>query len=132
MTAHTSDPQVLVIGIDPHKMGGGFDPAPVAQAIDAGMRKLTAHGVTAQACLFGVDGSDNPEQMVTAALLERPWKCVVVGVGLRMASAEPMVELFEQVVNLSRRHAPDAAIAFNTTIPDFYEAAARWLNPSAS
>lgn len=120
------DPQVLVIGVDPHKMGGGFDPAPVAAAIEAGMAKLAEHGVASQACLFGVDGSDNPEVMVTAALKERPWACVVIGVGLR--KAEPMLELFERVVNLAREHAPGAAIAFNATIPDFYEAAARWLD----
>lgn len=128
MTTNSPDPQVLVIGVDPHKMGGGFDPAPVAQAIEAGMAKLAEHDIAAQACLFGIDGSDDPEQMVTAALRERPWKCVVVGVGLR--KAEPMLELFEQVVNLSRQHAPDAAIAFNAAIPDFYEAAARWLEPA--
>ena len=126
MSTNTSDPQVLVIGVDPNKMGGGFDPAPVGAAIEAGMVKLAEHAVNAQACLFGVDGSDDPEAMVTAALQERPWACVVIGVGLR--KSEPMLELFERVVNLSRQHAPGAAIAFNATIPDFYEAAARWLD----
>ena len=132
MTNHTTNPQVLVIGIDPRKMGGGFDPAPIAAAIDAGMAKLDEHGVAAQACLFGVDGGDNPIQIVTDALREHPWTCVVIGVGLRMGQAEPMVELFEQAVNLTRRHAPDAAIAFNASIPDFYEAAARWIEPATA
>lgn len=61
--------------------------------------------------------------MVTVALRGHPWKCVIVGVGLRRAEAE----LFERIVNLVRQHAPDAAIAFNATVPDFYEAAARWI-----
>jgi hypothetical protein len=31
------------------------------------------------------------------------------------------------VINLVRRHAPDAAIAFNSTPASTYEAAARWI-----
>ena len=34
-----------------------------------------------------------------------------------------------QVLNLVRRHAPGAAIAFNRTPADIYEAAARWVDP---
>jgi hypothetical protein len=37
-------------------------------------------------------------------------------------------ELLERVVNLVRRHTPDAAIAFNSTPADTFEAAARWLD----
>jgi len=37
-------------------------------------------------------------------------------------------ELFERVVNLGRRHTPDAAIAFNTTPADTFDAAARWVD----
>ena len=126
MSAPTPDPQVLVIGIDPHRMGGGFDPEPIAQTIEAGMAKFTEHGVGAESCLFGIDGSDNPEELATAALQTRPWKCVIVGVGLRKADNELL--LFERIVNLIRQHAPDAAIAFNATLPEFYEAAARWID----
>ena len=35
--------------------------------------------------------------------------------------------LFEQAVNLVRRYAPKAAIAFNTSGGDSVEAARRWL-----
>jgi hypothetical protein len=48
------------------------------------------------------------------------WRCVVIGGG---EGNQP--ELFERVVNLVRRHAPDAAIAFNATPADTFEAAAR-------
>jgi hypothetical protein len=40
---------------------------------------------------------------------------------------EPLLPLFEQAVNLVRRHAPKAAIAFNTSGGDSVEAARRWL-----
>jgi hypothetical protein len=130
MSGPIPDPQVLVIGIDPRRMGGGFDPEPVVQAIDTGMAKFAEHGIGAESCLFGIDGSDDPEQLATAALASRAWKCVIVGVGLRKADNELL--LFEQMINLVHRHAPNAAIAFNATLPEFYEAAARWLDlPSA-
>lgn len=37
--------------------------------------------------------------------------------------SEPLLGFFEQVVNLIRRHAPDAAIAFNSSGGDSIEAA---------
>jgi hypothetical protein len=40
-------------------------------------------------------------------------------------TSEDQAELFEQVVNLVGRHAPDAALAFNSTLEDTYKAAAR-------
>jgi hypothetical protein len=52
---------------------------------------------------------------------------VVVGGGLR--KDDELVEFFEVVVNLVRRHAPQAAIAFNSTPVDCADAAARWLTP---
>ncbi len=48
------------------------------------------------------------------------------GAGIR--TADDQLELFEQVINLVRRHAPGAAIAFNATPSDTYEAAARWID----
>ncbi|WP_230421466.1 hypothetical protein [Actinomadura soli] len=55
----------------------------------------------------------------------RAWECVVVGGGLR--TADDQIELFERLINLVRRHAPDAAIAFNRTPADIFDAAARWI-----
>jgi hypothetical protein len=57
-----------------------------------------------------------------AALSSRRWECVVVGGGVRGD-----LELLEQVVDLVRRHAPDAPIAFNAAPADTFDAAARWL-----
>ena len=47
----------------------------------------------------------------------------MIGGGVRRAEGD----LFEQVVNLVRRHAPDAAIAFDRRPEDVFEAAARWI-----
>ncbi len=49
----------------------------------------------------------------------------MVGGGIR--KPEPFIELFELVINLIRQHAPDAAIAFNTTGENSVEAVLRWL-----
>ena len=115
-------PRVLVIGLDPYRVPGPWDPAPVAAGIDVGRARFAEHGVGAEFCLFGLDGSDDVEAVVTAAVRARRWECVVVGGGVR---GEP--ELLEQVINLVHRHAPGAAIAFNSTPADTFEAAARWI-----
>ncbi|MCM1940079.1 hypothetical protein NC239_17855 [Streptomyces sp. G3] len=118
-------PRVLVIGLDPYRVPGPWDPEPVARAIEAGLAKFAEHGVGVETCLIGLDGGDDVEAVVGDALRARPWECVTVGGGLR--DADDRAELLERVVNLVRRHAPGAAIAFNSTPVDTYEAAARWI-----
>jgi hypothetical protein len=120
-------PRVLVIGLDPYRVPGPWDPRPVAEAIEVGMARFAEHGVGAESCLFGLDGSDDVEAVVTAALRARPWECVVIGGGVRN---DDQLQLFEQVLNLVRRHAPHAAIAFNSTPSGTFEAAARWVDVS--
>ena len=101
--------RVLVVGLDPHRVPGPWDPEPVATAVARGMADLTEAGVDAVGCWVGLDGSDDVGAVVTDALRARPWDCVLVGGGLRGGD----VVLFEQVVNLVHEHAPDARIAFN-------------------
>ena len=108
--------------IDPYRVPGPWDPAPVADAIAVGMARFASAGVGVESCLFGLDGSDDIEAVVTEALDSRPWEVVVVGGGVRN-----QVDLFERVINLVHRHAPGAAIAFNSKPSDTYDAAARWL-----
>jgi hypothetical protein len=121
---------VLVIGLDPYRVPGPWDPKPVADAIDEGIARFAEHGLGVQTCLFGLDGSDDVLAVVTAALRAQPWECVVIGGGVRDAS---QLELFEQVLNLVRRYAPDAAIAFSAAPEDTFDAAARWVEvPKAS
>jgi hypothetical protein len=111
-----------VIGFDPFRVPGPWDPKPVADGIEVGKTRFIEHGVPAEFCLFGLDGSDDVEAVITGALCAQPWECVVIGGGVRHQE-----ELFEQVINLVRRHAPAAAIAFNATPADTFDAAARWI-----
>jgi hypothetical protein len=114
--------QVLVIGFDPYRVPGPWDPKPVADGIEIGRARFVEQGVGAEFCLVGLDGSDDVEAVITAALCAQRWECVVIGGGVRN-----QLDLFERVVNLVHRHAPDAAIAFNSTPADTFEAAARWV-----
>ena len=98
----------------------------MAEAIATGLAKFAEHGIGVETCLIGLDGSDDVETVVGDVLRAHPWDCVTVGGGLR--HSDDNVELLEQVINLVRRHAPDAAIAFNATPADTYEAAVRWLD----
>jgi hypothetical protein len=119
------NPDILVIGLDPYRVPGPWDPRPVANAIEIGMTALANRGFHAEACLVGLDGSDDIEARVTVALQARSWDCVIVGGGIR--TAEEQLELFESIINLIRRHAPRAAIAFNHSPEDLADAAARSL-----
>ena len=117
------DARVLVIGLDPHRIPGPWDPEPIAAGIDAGRRRFAEHGVAAHFCLVGLDGSEDVDATVTATLGARPWQVVVIGGGIRGDLA-----LLERVVNHVRVHAPQAAIAFSESPPETYDAAARWLD----
>lgn len=114
--------RVLVIGLDPAKLRG-WDPTPVQAAIARGRARFDDYDIGADWCLVAPD--ENPDAAIAAALRRDDYSCVVIGGGLR--TYDPLVELFEKAVNLVRRYAPGAAIAFNTAPEDCADAARRWL-----
>jgi hypothetical protein len=113
---------VLVIGLDPVRIPG-WDPEPVVAKIRRGQARFGELGIDADFCLVAPD--DKPEAAIVEALTGADYACVVVGGGIR--TYEPLLELFEKVINLVRQHAPGAAIAFNSTPEDTADAALRWL-----
>ncbi|MCM2415619.1 hypothetical protein [Streptomyces sp. RKAG290] len=115
-------PSALVVGYDPQAIPG-VDAGALRSALDAELARFGEHGMDAAMALVVFDGS--AESVLVAALTERPWDVVVIGGGIR--KTEQLLTLFEQVVNLIRRHAPQAAIAFNTSGGDSVEAAQRVL-----
>ncbi|MFI9384590.1 hypothetical protein [Kutzneria sp. NPDC052558] len=114
--------RVLVIGLDPTRLDG-WDPEPVLAALARGEARFVELGIEADMCLVAPD--DDPEGAIAAALTRAEYACVVVGGGIR--KHEPLLGLFENTVNLVHRHAPNAAIAFNSTPDDTADAALRWL-----
>jgi hypothetical protein len=113
---------VLVLGLDPSAVSGVDGPT-IRAGLDAELARFAAGGIDAAMTLVALD--ETAEPAIVAALRERDWAVVVIGGGIR--KPVPLLEFFEQVVNLVRRHAPGAAIAFNTTGGDSVEAAQRWL-----
>ncbi|WP_371660807.1 hypothetical protein [Streptomyces sp. NBC_00280] len=112
----------LVVGYDPQAIPG-VDGTALRAALDAELARFGEHGIDAAMTLVAFD--ESAESALVASLTERPWDVVVVGGGIR--KAEQLLPFFEQIVNLIRRHAPQAAIAFNTSGGDSVEAAQRWL-----
>lgn len=94
----------------------------IRAALDQELARFGQHTIDASMTLIELD--ESAESTIVAALSEH-WDVVVIGGGIR--KPEPLLPLFEQVVNLVRRHAPKAAIAFNTSGGDSVEAAQRWL-----
>lgn len=113
---------VLVVGFDPYRVPVP-DPDAISAALDRGQARFAEFDLATDTCLIGLD--DDVPAVVTAALAGRPWDCVVVGGGLR--KPPEALELFELVVNLVHRHAPQATIAFNTSAEDSADAAVRSL-----
>src|SRR3982750_8881 len=114
--------RVLVIGLDPVRIPG-WDPEPVVAAIARGQARFGELGIDADQCLVAPD--DDAEGAIVGALKRQEYACVGGGGGI--CKHEPLLELFEKVVNLVRQHAPGAAIAFNSTPDDTADAALRWL-----
>src|SRR5262245_39779645 len=117
--------RVLVIGFDPHAVSSlGVDADAVAVAIASGQARFDAAGIPADLCLVDLDQRRAGERIVEQ-LGTREYACVVIGGGIR--KPEPLLEFFETVINLVHRHAPHAAIAFNTNPTNSLDAAQRWL-----
>ena len=111
-----------MVGLDPAKIQG-WDPEPILTSMARGRTRFDDHGIQADWCLVALD--EDPEKTIVEALARKNYGCVVIGGGIR--KNEPLLELFEKVVNLVRQHAPNTAIAFNTSPEDSADAALRWL-----
>jgi hypothetical protein len=120
---------VLAIGLDPRfaDFGAmpGFTPELVRAYIDAEIARVRESGFEVDTRLIAPDATAEAE--VEAALRGRSFDCVVIGAGLREPPEHLL--LFERILNLVHRLAPDASIAFNTTPADTAEAVQRWVAP---
>ena len=122
-------PKVLIIGLDPGKLdlnAPGLPPGVSAEALKAGIARVKAifeaQGLRLDSC--GLDPAGPIEPILEAQLAQGPYDCVVIGAGFRVP--QHALLLFERVVNTVHRHAPNAAIAFNTSPADTWDAARRW------
>ncbi|KYG22375.1 hypothetical protein SE92_20910 [Bradyrhizobium sp. AT1] len=121
--------RILAIGIEPgsadYSAFPQLTPELVRNYIEAQLLRLRDLGFEVTSCLIDLD--ETAEAAVTAALRDERFDCIVIGAGLR--EPKPRLVLFEKVLNLVHRLAPEAAICFNTTPADTAEAVLRWVEP---
>ncbi|MGH2896014.1 MAG: hypothetical protein ACRDPM_22475 [Solirubrobacteraceae bacterium] len=117
--------RVLILGLDPDTIPG-IDAAAVRAGLDYGLARFEASALIADQCLVPLDATAE-HRIVEALEGGQKYDCVVVGGGIR--KPEPLLQFFEAVINLIRRHAPHAAIAFNADGGTSLEAAQRVLAP---
>jgi len=122
-------PTVLAIGLDPrfadYSAMPQLTPELVRAYIEAEINRLREAGFEVDTRLLTRDAT--AEVDVEAALRSKTFACVVIGAGLREPSEHLL--LFEKVLNLVHRLAPETCIAFNSTPADTAEAVQRWIRP---
>jgi len=101
----------------------GFNAEKITAGIALGVKKIEEHGWKGDTCMITPDAAGNA--MLEDAFKAATYDCVVVGGGLRLPPKS--LELFETVVNIIHKAAPNATIAFNTRPEDTADAAARQL-----
>ena len=120
---------VLAIGIDPVFVDftalPQFTPDMFRSYIDAQIERVRGLGFDVTSCL--IDLGDTAEAVTADALKARDFDCVLIGAGLRLPPERLL--LFEKIINLVHRLAPNARICFNTKPADSAEAVQRWVKP---
>jgi hypothetical protein len=101
----------------------GFNAEKINAGIALGVAKIEERGWQGDTCMITPDAAGNA--MLETALKAAAYDCVVIGGGLRLPPKS--LALFETVVNIIHKSAPNAAIAFNTRPEDTADAAARQL-----
>jgi hypothetical protein len=121
------DKKVLMLGLDPKLVDYAhlpvkLDEATLRAALAADEKRLGDLGYDAKWLL--VDRGETAEAVVSAALKEKTFDCVLIGAGIR--TVPPLFLLFEKLVNLLHEGAPHAKICFNTVPDDTAVSVQRW------
>lgn len=105
---------VLAIGLDPcfadFSTMPQLTPELVRAYIDAEIARVRELGFDVETRLIAP--GEEAEAEIEAALRARSFACVVIGAGLREPPEHLL--LFEQILNLVHRLAPDVSIVFNS------------------
>ena len=122
--------RVLLLGYDPETVDfsdPALPPGMTAEKVHAGiavaMKGFAERGWEADLGFIRPDATAGPA--VERQLASKSYDCVVIGAGVRLPPRH--LELLEILINVIRRTAPGAAIAFNTRPDDSADAAARWV-----
>jgi len=118
---------VLLVGLLPERADLSSFPGLTVEKLKAGLtaavEELRAQGFEASFC--GIPPEAEPaEAIVTADLARLTPRVVIIGAGVRTIPEHFL--LFERLINLVHRQAPQARIAFNTQPNDTVQAVQRW------
>ncbi|MGD0678839.1 MAG: hypothetical protein ABSC94_25825 [Polyangiaceae bacterium] len=124
----THNKTVLMIGLDPKvvdyaHLAVKLDEPTLRAGLAADEKRLRDLGYEAGWLL--IDRGETAEAVVSAALREKTFDCVLIGAGIR--TVPPMFLLFEKLVNLVHEGAPRAKICFNTLPEDTAASVQRWV-----
>ena len=121
---------VLVIGLDPALIdfsqpgyAAGMNAIKVLAGLRSSEEELTQLGYRVQLCL--TDFGETAEAVVQRRLAENMFDCILIGAGVRTNPNNFL--LFEKLINVVHKHAPQARICFNTLPNDTAAAVKRWL-----
>jgi len=120
--------KVLMLGLDPKvvdysHLAVKLDEATLRAGLAADEKRLRELGYDAKWLLL--DRGETAEMVVSAALKEKTFDCVLIGAGIR--TIPPMFLLFEKLVNAVHEGAPHAKICFNTVPEDSAASVQRWV-----
>jgi len=124
----TRDKKVLMLGLDPKlvdyaHLAVKLDEATLRAGLAADEKRLRDLGYDAKWLL--VDRGETAEAVVSAALKEKTFDCVLIGAGIRTVPS--LFPLFEKLINLLHEGAPHAKICFNTVPDDTAVSVQRWV-----
>lgn len=122
--------RILLLGLDPETVDfsdPALPPGMTVEKVHAGIavavNQFRERGWESDVCSIRPDETARPA--VERQLRSTKYDCVVIGGGVRMPPRN--LALFEVVIDIIRKAAPNAAIAFNTRPDDSADAAARWV-----
>jgi hypothetical protein len=126
----TGEKSVLVIGLDPTLIDfaqPGYAPGMDANKVLAGLKsseeELARLGYRVEMCL--TDFGETAEAVVQRQLEQKSFDCILIGAGVRTNPNNFI--LFEKLINVVHKHAPQAKLCFNTLPSDTAAAVKRWL-----
>ena len=124
----TQEKKVLMLGLDPKvvdysHLAVKLDEPTLRAGLAADEKRLRELGYDAKWLLL--DRGETAEAVVSAALKEKTFDCVLVGAGIR--TIPPMFLLFEKLINVVHEGAPRAKLCFNTVPEDSAASVQRWV-----
>lgn len=114
------DPAVVDFSLLPHL---DLNEEKLRKALALDRQRLTTIGYRAQWCFL--KHTDEDESLLIEALKSTPYDCVMIGAGVRLPPDYHLI--FEKLVNIIHRKAPQATICFNTSPADTAASVMRWV-----